>query len=378
MLRWLRDAWVIAGITLLLVLVVDAVLNNGFGPEPWPAVDPDAVAPDRADAEFFQTDPKLMQYWQEHGAARAMRWTPYVYWRRQPHAGEQINVDDEGIRRSWTSAEREPGWTLWVAGGSSVWGTGVDDDSTVPSWIARLLAEAGEPAQVINLGESGYVTGQSLAFVQERLRHAESPDLVLFLEGANDVFAALQAGRAGVPQNEGNRTLDFRTTDGVEKWIMAFPRALEGIRGFVAPVVDPDSLDLDALAADVVSVYLENRRQARAVLAVHGSDTLHAWQPTIFGRFEPSAFEQQVLGASLQHHRDLQQRADARISVSPADDHQLVLTNVFDRVRETVFMDPLHLGPGGNRTIAAAVVPSLLEWRALQVGDGSLAEPATE
>lgn len=355
-LAWLRDGWLIAGMTLLMVLLVDALLREALAPTLWPLVRDGAQMPDRRTAPAYEGVAWAADYWSEHAAARAMGWQPYAYWRREPFEGRAIRVDGDGLRRTLPAGSGRP--VIWVLGGSSVWGTGVDDGNTLPSWLARLLAAAGVHGTVLNLGESGYVSGQSLAYLQYRLREEPPPDVLVFVEGANDVFAALQAGRPGLPQNEGNRARDFRVTDGIEHYLLAFPRVLEGLRSLGAEAAAaPD--ELAALARGVVATYRENRRQARALVADAATGVIHAWQPTVFGREDPPPFEADVLAASYRAHYDLQRACDELVR-GLRDERQLILTDLYDGDTTPIFVDALHPGPEGQRRLAERLLPAVL------------------
>jgi lysophospholipase L1-like esterase len=111
-------------------------------------------------------------------------YAPYYGWRRQAYGGETINLDERGLRRTYraegTPAER----TIAFFGGSTTWGTGADDDRTIPSEFIKLNPEyAGH-----NFGETGYVAHQSLNVFLERYFEGFRPDVVVFYDGVNDVW----------------------------------------------------------------------------------------------------------------------------------------------------------------------------------------------
>ena len=70
---------------------------------------------------------------------------------------------------------------IWVFGGSAVWGTGVDDENTIPSLIEKLTN-----ISTLNLGETGYNTTQELnLLLKELVKH--KPKKIIFYDGVNDV-----------------------------------------------------------------------------------------------------------------------------------------------------------------------------------------------
>jgi lysophospholipase L1-like esterase len=113
--------------------------------------------------------------------------------------GEIINVDAHGFRVTPRPAE-PPLREIWLFGGSVAWGTGNRDTGTLAAQLQQVYAERAPElrVRVLNFGESGYVSRQSLAAFQSALACVEpAADLAVFLDGANDVFATLQARRPG-------------------------------------------------------------------------------------------------------------------------------------------------------------------------------------
>ena len=60
----------------------------------------------------------------------------YYGWRRSDFNGETINIKD-GLRRTTQSKNIKDEYILWFFGGSTMWGTGVNDENTLPSLVAK-------------------------------------------------------------------------------------------------------------------------------------------------------------------------------------------------------------------------------------------------
>lgn len=67
-------------------------------------------------------------------------------------------------------------------GGSSMWGTGADDASTIPSLFTQISGFASE-----NFGQTGYTAHQSLVLLIQLLQDGRRPDIVVFYDGGNEV-----------------------------------------------------------------------------------------------------------------------------------------------------------------------------------------------
>lgn len=360
------QAWQILGLSLLVLFLVDRGLAALLpAPGGWAPLDPAAVAPDRARASAVANDPWIDDYWREHRAAKHTGWRSWVYWRRRPYAGQLIHVDAHGFRSAPATTRAQRG-EIWVFGGSLVWGTGNRDQGTLPAQLERVLAQKAPELglRVLNFGESGYVSRQSLVAFDSALRcGGPRPALAVFVDGANDVYAALQAGRAGLPQNETNREVEFDSGRDVWAALRALARRFDGIaRLAAAPVPEPDEATLEILAAAVAADYLGTVRHARAIAAAYGVPTLHVWQPTALDRAEPRADEVAIVGASARRHVLLQRATRAALARAAAGDPALLdAGDVFAAVTEAVFFDFVHLSERGQSLLAEHLAPVILD-----------------
>lgn len=357
--RLLGQAWLILGITLLLLLVVDQILRAVLPkPVPMATLEPGAIAPGRSRAAAVADDDWIDAYWNEHQASRHTQWESYVYWRRKPYDGELIDIDAHGFRVT-PSARTAPLRTIWLFGGSTAWGTGNRNEGTLAAQLQRIYAERAPElgVRVLNFGESGYVSRQSLAAFQSALACPQPPaDLAIFLDGANDVFAALQEGQAGLPQNEENRRREFNSSRQLGAQLRAWALRLEGIAGLLQsapPAAQPAALD--ALAVATAEHYLTQVTQASALAQLHGIDLIPVWQPTLFDRATPRGDEAAIVAASIASHVRLQRQASAHLRQRLAVDPTLTavdLGTVFDGSDQSLFFDFVHLSERGQAVLA--------------------------
>ena len=353
--------WLYVGLALVGLALVDAGLRLALKPAQSLRVDAKARALAR---ENMAANGSERGYWQEHEAARVTQWRPYVYFRRKPYAGKLIHVDTNGFRATVNptasasaSADQR---AIWLFGGSTVWGTGVSDAHTLASELAKFL-----PLQVLNFGETGYVSAQSqLAFMASlRCPDAARPEFAVFIDGVNDVYAALQSGMAGAPQNESNRQAEFNVTRSGGAFAAAMLEHLEGIRLLEQRVrgtkTEPD---MDELAVQVARNYLAVIAQTRAIAVAQGVRVLFIWQPSVFDKAQPTAEEQGVIGSSLLRHRDLQlatTRALKKLLQNAPLADVLVLDTLFDGNNGPIFIDFAHTGAAGNALLAGRLAQEL-------------------
>jgi lysophospholipase L1-like esterase len=105
-------------------------------------------------------------------------------WRRPSFHGQTINLDADGLRRTYKSDQVSQTKTIAFFGGSTTWGTGANDDGTIPSFFGR----ANPTYEAINFGETGYIAHQSLNLFMKRYFDGFRPDVVVFYDGVNDVW----------------------------------------------------------------------------------------------------------------------------------------------------------------------------------------------
>ena len=347
---FLAVIWLGLGLALLSVALCDAVLRIALKPAKSLRVDANAATVARENMAAHGSE---RGYWQEHEAARETQWRSFVYFRRKPYAGKLIHVDANGFRRTLNPTTAENQRSVWLFGGSTVWGTGVSDAHTLASELARVAT-----VQALNFGETGYVSTQSqLAFMASlRCPDAVRPDVAIFVDGVNDVYAALQSGIAGAPQNESNRQAEFNVTRSGDAFASAMLERLEGIRLLNQRMkgIEPEPAVAD-LAQQVARNYLAVVQQTRAVAAAQGVQAIFVWQPSVFDKAQPTDEERGVIGSSLARHRDLQlatTRALKALLQNQSEPGVLVLDTLFDANSGPIYVDFAHTGLDGNVMMA--------------------------
>lgn len=124
----------------------------------------------------------------------------FLDYRRREFHGTYVNVDSEGIRKTWEPPGEGTDHTtnIYCFGGSTVWGVGARDDFTIPSLLSNELYKHGfRDFRVYNYGESGWVFSQGVVQLLLLLKKGRKVDVALFYDGVNDVQAAWRSGRSG-------------------------------------------------------------------------------------------------------------------------------------------------------------------------------------
>jgi lysophospholipase L1-like esterase len=373
-----KDTWLTLGITILLLCLLEASLSLVFFvKDRFRASDPVPADP-RVSADTYSNPTWVNDYYKELTSSFVAQWTPYVYWRRKPYHGEYINIDTNGMRLT-TSFEQEPRPSLkiFMFGGSTLWGTGARDAFTIPSIFAKELQQRGLTTEVLNFGETGYVSTQGVITLLLQLQKGHRPDLVIFYDGVNDLYSAYQQHVAGLPQNEFNRVKEFNLSHPVklkERTTMVFRDIMMSLStarlakrvlkkaGMWRKVVAEDSLplnDLDArkqvLPEDVVATYKENIEVVKALSEHYHFKYLFYWQPTIFHKANLTEYEhgqrEEMQSIDQFVHRTHEIIGQSRLAETQDFLFQ-DLSRLFADVRKPLYLDWCHLGESGNEMVA--------------------------
>lgn len=268
-----------------------------------------------------------------------------------------------------------------------MWGTGVSDAATIPSIMAKELQRQGVVAQIVNFGETGYVSTQEVMTLMLQLQKGNIPDLVIFYDGVNDTFSAYQQHLAGLPQNEFNRVREFNLSsvgafkqrrdmviqDVVTKLAtLRFAKSLlqrMGVRRKAELAANPVALgqpeaDSQALAQALINTYTNNMELISALSKHYRFEYLFYWQPTIFQKASLTKYElgqreaAQTIEPFFRKTYDLMQQSALVARREPSvRDLSLLLTDV----PHPMYLDWCHLGEAGNKLIAQRMAQDVVE-----------------
>lgn len=305
--------------------------------------------------------PTAQAFWLEQSRTR-VSWLPYAYWRVDTFSGSYINVDAAGLRYTPSYvADDAAAPTMFVFGGSTVWGEGARDAYTIPGHIARILDEHGLPARVFNFGQTGYVSMQDMLLFQMQLLQGNMPDVAIFYQGFNDVLSAWGQGLTGLTLQETQRVADVEAG-----------RLLRGGQPLLSPLSPDLNTHVFSLAGitgaapeNIAARWLANMRMVRALAAAYDVHVLFVWQPSIIFKQSLTASEQGIYARTEAERPglfDLYAAVDALVRAQPAEEDVLILSDLFAEDTRSIFHDLVHITEVGNAEVAEAIVPLLLHY----------------
>lgn len=365
----IKTAWLVLGATLLLVIFLEIACGLIY-----------RMLPAKSGPEYFRRSPSyqhapwIAEYDKELFSSYNTSWRPFVYWRRTPYKGKYININAQGIRHTTPSELREAdavrSLKIFMFGGSTMWGEGVRDGYTIPSLVAQDLAAHKIRADITNFGEVAYVSTQELIELILQLERGNVPDLVIFYDGYNDVYAALQSHQAGFSQFDWKRNLEYNISTRYNKLKKVF--LLNSLdRFYLGRLIKSFSKKLDykkppppgskTLDKDIVEIYLNNIKMIDALGKSYGFVSLFLWQPVIYTKDNLTDFEKpfatEPLG-KLYHQAHAVLQADYQ-KFKPYNFFDI--SGLFAGTNGEIYLDYCHVSEDANRLIARRITADLLK-----------------
>jgi lysophospholipase L1-like esterase len=389
----IKNAWLVCGITLILLFGVEFVSYVLVSIRYALASIAGTPIDSRSRADGYGNADWAVEYFKEENSKPLYKWHSYVYWRNVPFKGKYINIDAEGLRQTWSgidnkSSAETKNLRVFMFGGSTMWGTGARDEETIPSFLAKMLTqEYGFNVKVTNFGMGGYVTTQEVMAPLRELQSGNIPDLVVFYDGVNDAFSAFQnRSIAGIPQNESNREREFNLLRPQmirrlykEALLATFLNSstYQVMRSVVRRITGRDLLHVEwepavyppphQVANEAGRVYSWNVTFVRNLGQIYGFKTLFYWQPVIFTKDKLTVYEQEVVNGANAFRRYYEEAAIAAKTQLADVDMFHDISNVFSGDPKPYFIDTAHITGAGNEIVARRmlkdVVPIVQLWQ---------------
>ncbi|HXN73222.1 MAG TPA: SGNH/GDSL hydrolase family protein [Candidatus Acidoferrales bacterium] len=317
---------------------------------------------------IYENQPWATRYlreWKE--TINNLQYQSYVIWRRAPYAGETINVDAAGIRKTTYSSCDAGAYSIWMFGNSSLWGTGVPDWNTIPSLLAKKYSDAGRKVCVKNFGEKGWVSTQELIQLMLSLKQdQQKPDLVIFYDGVTDSylpyqssvpdahFNFLQTKRQFESLGNNGASLEYLKRTNTYRTLMELRSILVGSNaGRDRTHLTPEQLS--SMAQSTYQNYVKNIWLADLLAKEYGFHCVFFWQPTLLAGHKPLTKDEMRLRQSeVNDHPggDAVMQAAYNLFDNYRNDNFFDLADAFDKDPDARFVDFSHLGPVGNQIIA--------------------------
>jgi lysophospholipase L1-like esterase len=291
---------------------------------------------------------------------------PFRLWGNLPWNGSYIHFDQTGlgvIRRTTKASPACP-VTIWMFGGSTMWGQGSPDDMTIPSWLSRQAnAGPGKCVTVLNFGVDAYNSTQELIFLVELLKKGKRPTIAIFYDGVNEAMTALEVdSEASAHLNLApiRAILERGTIGSALDTVFEKSYSVRAVRGglrtlgLIRPPQRPSITEQRKLKVAIVDNYECNLRIIRSIGREFGFRPFFFWQPMlIYGNKRADSFESHLLATNLDTdgfmanvYREVERRSSSQY---------VSLAHAFDGISQPIYIDYVHTGPEGNRILAEKI-----------------------
>ena len=301
------------------------------------------------------------QYFKDHKSISSS-YSDFVVWELDSLSSETINIGKDSRRYTSETDESVIG-EVWVFGGSTVFGAGVNDANTIPSLVARQTG-----LNTVNFGQDNYIARQSvISLLRETEIHNSENLTVVFYDGVNDVQVKCRTENLDLVTDRQTRIRaalgNNRAAENVSinqlfrpALVLMDKIAQRGVPGL--PQKEPDDLyicDDDADRSDKVARELvTDWMTANAIAEAIGGRFVAILQPVSYlsdTRLDhlPAWKYDTELARQYSAVYPLIRSYALAASINFYD-----LSHVFDH-DEFIYIDFCHVSPNGNEYIAAAL-----------------------
>jgi hypothetical protein len=286
--RQLRDGWAILGLSLVLLFALENAYRLYELLPTRPSQIPLASAKDPYASEaWFPEFEKARHLHMGRADARYVDYDPYRGWWVRAGRHKDLIVDPSGYRHTMQSLQGDPSTLrhVFLFGGSTMWGFTVRDQATIPSWVAKQLADAGiEDVEVDNKAQCGFNLAQSVATLVLELRRGARPSAVVFLDGINEVGSVAEGGQPGDIYGQADARRRFALTHATtNELLLALWSNLHIVQALQSlwPAPAKAAIDEPAACQEIADNYLNLVRVAEALGREFGFKPIFFWQPAL-------------------------------------------------------------------------------------------------
>ena len=275
------------------------------------------------------------------------RYVPYMAWSRKPFSGKTTNINSEGERTHLPLTEN-PLQHIRFFGGSTMWGSGVDDQNTIPAHFNALH----EDYQAYNHGQSGFVSRQGLARLVNLVNQKSPMEVIVFYDGCND---SLSLCGPDVSIN-GHREQKKMANRLEHRWQIA-DNLFGSIRVVIQKLRKKQERPISQCATDpayaqmVASTLVNNWKIAKNVAAMGGGEFHAILQPVA-----PIGHPNIDYLSKRQTRTDFHLVYPLVLEIKEREQLDWIhdFTDAFD-VEEYIYIDSCHVNGRGNQIIAQKI-----------------------
>jgi len=281
----------------------------------------------------------------------------YYGWRRTKFTGKTINIDSFGIRKT-TNVTNSKSPVVVFLGGSTMFGSGSDDNNTIPSLFSQKIKGK---YQVVNYGETGYNSYQSLIFLQTQMAKGllDSINVIITYDGVNNT-KSFKNYFSHHREEQIQKSLKGIDTKHEYMFCIIQGHLISKIKSrYTTKIIISESKLYDKQTAREL---LESWLIMRTFAEVNNADFVCILQPNIFvGNPNITNIENDIdysYKGSFKYYKYVNKFIDENERYKVLKPHFIDMTNVFDNVPD-VYIDFCHVSPNGSEIIADNILEYL-------------------
>jgi len=355
---------------------------NAESPGPWPLL--------MSSSPAYKNDRWANDFWRyEHRRYQIIDETfqPNVIWRSKYRRELYVNIDKEGIRKTINPIIDNPKKQIdiFMFGGSTMYGTGVPDQFTIPSILSKMLNENGNVFyKITNFGTGSYIINQDMQLLFDVVRKNNIPKIVIFYNGINDTFSGVfSPGKPGWYLGSEQIEKKLVSVQKNEKWkymLNTMKLAAKVKNKLFTKELDNLFLnDYEKKAKAFIDYYKKSILLIRNVCEYQNIVPIFIWQPhLLFGNKPNSEFEKALIkNPTLLSIGSFNQKEGIYLSKAMKTTYTILenegvnihgfynFSRIFDDIKETLFLDYMHLGREGNTIVSKQIVKIINEYNVI-------------
>jgi hypothetical protein len=373
----LRDAWIVAGLSLALLVALEVAYRTEA------SVSRTLSGARQVAPEISPEHPNAREQWwtdiftlRDSALTGKIRYDPFRGWWPLEHHSRAINVDSNGLRVTVQPRHDAPvvsssrplvlsaSRSVYLLGGSVMWGWVVRDSFTIPSRVAAELHRRGyRDVEVVNLAQSMFDLAQGLATLTRELRLGRVPAVAVFLDGNNEIAPPRQSGDLGRVLNEALLADRFARTETLGRELLDVVRRSELVRRVSVERIT-NNTGTASLCDAIAASYHRQTQVGTAAARAFGFDAVFLWQPMLATSakrrtsWERTAARDTTWGAMVRRCTavvDSTMRADRAVRFAS-------LSTLFDSDTTDVFLDDFgHMTERANGVVAGAIADHIAQ-----------------
>lgn len=299
-------------------------------------------------------------YYEWNRLKQLFTWAPSKTWVGSNITGNYTNTNSIGSRSLGTSERylrtNSNNITILLIGGSFVFGEGVPDNETIAAHLRNTLLGGHVSADVVNAGQIGYHSRQQLNHILDYFTNEVAVDVIVVIDGINDVTAPLTHEIIGGAYGDEDRRKIFnQLTKSRDFRFVHHDRKRPSSVNSHQPYTYAEITSHASLYPGIAKFYDQNSRILDEVCLQRGIQLLHYLQPCLLHKPFKSNYEAQLLPGIIKMQPAIMKTY--RMIKTPSVSHKLI--EKVGSWSQASFVDWAHLSPSASKIVAEYIAEDI-------------------